>query len=147
MLLIPKNELGIINSMISEIYYAIEWLDTAREPGLKRGISNRSRYQRTALVDDIERLSYLVNIEQENQREATEDEIERITAMLNNLSDKERVAYLAVKGQNHSFAEAAEILGVSKSTVQSYVYRAQKKIDKQIQYGSQNFLFDFMEYE
>lgn len=47
--------------MISEIYYAIEWLETAREPGLKRGISNRSRYQRTALVDDIERLSYLVN--------------------------------------------------------------------------------------
>lgn len=142
-----KNELGIINSMISEIYYAIEWLETAREPGLKRGISNRSRYQRTALVDDIERLSYLVNIEQENQREATEDEIERITAMLNNLSDKERAAYLAVKGQNHSFSEAAEILGVSKSTVQSYVDRAQQKIDKQIQYGSQNMLFDFLPYE
>ena len=141
-----KNELGIINSMISEIYYAIEWLETAREPGLKRGISNRSRYQRTALVDDIERLSYLVNIEQENQREATEDEIERITAMLNNLSDKERAAYLAVKGQNHSFAEAAEILGVSKSTVQSYVDRAQTKLNNQVKYGAQNILFDFLLY-
>lgn len=142
-----KNELGIINSMISEIYYDIEWLETAREPGLKRGISNRSRYQRTALIDDIERLSYLVNIEQENQREATEDEIERIYSMLNNLSDKERTAYLAVKGQNHSFAEAAEILGVSKSTVQSYVDRAQKKLNNQVRYGSQNFLFDILIYD
>lgn len=86
-----------------------------------------------------------MNIEQENQREATEDEIERITAMLNNLSDKERAAYLAVKGQNHSFSEAAEILKVSKGTVQSYVKRAQAKLDNQVRFGSQNSLFEFME--
>lgn len=140
-------DLILISGMVSDLEFAIQWLSTAREPGTRRTISNRSRYQRTALVDDIERLSYLVNIEQENQREATEDEIERITAMLNNLSDKERAAYLAVKGQNYSFGQAAEILGVSKSTVQSYVNRAQEKIDNQVRFGSQNFLFDFLPYE
>lgn len=141
-----RKELKIIGGMISDLQYAIEWLETAREPGTRRTISNRSRYQRTSLLAEIEKLSYLVTIEQENRREATEDEIERITAMLNNLSDKERAAYLAVKAQNHSFAEAAEILGVSKSTVQSYVVRAQQKIDKQLSYGSQNFLFDMLTY-
>ena len=138
-----RKELKIIGGMISDLQYAIEWLETAREPGTRRTISNCSRYQRTSLLAEIEKLSYLVTIEQENQREATEDEIERITAMLNNLSDKERAAYLAVKGQNLSYAKAGEILGVSKASVQSYVNRAQDKIDNQVKYGSQNFLFDF----
>ncbi|WP_413524014.1 hypothetical protein [Carnobacterium divergens] len=109
-----RKELKIIGGMISDLQYAIEWLETAREPGTRRTISNRSRYQRTSLLAEIEKLSYLVTIEQENQREATEDEIERITAMLNNLSDKERAAYLAVKGQNLSYAKAGEILVSAK---------------------------------
>lgn len=67
--------------------------------------------------------------------------------MLNNLSEKEREAYLAVKGQNYSFADAAEILNVSKSTIQSYVDRAQTKLSNQVKYGSQNILFNFMEYD
>lgn len=142
-----RKELKIIGGMISDLQYAIEWLETAREPGTRRTISNRSRYQRTSLLAEIEKLSYLVTIEQENQREATEDEIERITAMLNNLSDKERAAYLAVKGQNLSYAKAGEILGVSKASVQSYVNRAQDKIDNQVKYGSQNYLFDFLPYD
>ncbi|TFJ43940.1 hypothetical protein CKN80_09420 [Carnobacterium divergens] len=142
-----RKELKIIGGMISDLQYTIEWLETAREPGTRRTISNRSRYQRTSLLAEIEKLSYLVTIEQENQREATEDEIERITAMLNNLSDKERAAYLAVKGQNLSYAKAGEILGVSKASVQSYVNRAQDKIDNQVKYGSQNYLFDFLPYE
>lgn len=141
-----RKELKIIGGMISDLQYAIEWLETAREPGTRRTISNRSRYQRTSLFAEIEKLSYLVTIEQENQREATEDEIERITVMLNNLSDKERAAYLAVKGQNLSFAKAGEILGVSKASVQSYVNRAQDKIDNQVKYGSQNILFDILIY-
>lgn len=139
-----RKELKIIGGMISDLQSAIEWLETAREPGTRRTISNRSRYQRTSLLAEIEKLSYLVTIEQENQRKATEDEIERITATLNNLSDKERAAYLAVKGQNLSYAKAGEILGVSKASVQSYVNRAQDKIDNQVKYGSQNFLFDFL---
>lgn len=139
-----RKELKIIGGMISDLQYAIEWLETAREPGTRRTISNRSRYQRTSLLAEIEKLSYLVTIEQENKRKATEDEIERITATLNNLSDKERAAYLAVKGQNLSYAKAGEILGVSKASVQSYVNRAQDKIDNQVKYGSQNFLFDFL---
>ncbi|SBO17890.1 sigma factor-like helix-turn-helix DNA-binding protein [Carnobacterium divergens] len=142
-----RKELKIIGGMISDLQYTIEWLETAREPGTRRTISNRSRYQRTSLLAEIEKLSYLVTIEQENQREATEDEIERITAMLNNLSDKERAAYLAVKGQNLSYAKAGEILGVSKASVQSYVNRAQDKIDNQVKYGSQNYLFDFLLYD
>ncbi|MDT1995674.1 hypothetical protein MX633_03185 [Carnobacterium divergens] len=142
-----RKELKIIGGMISDLQYAIEWLETAREPGTRRTISNRSRYQRTSLLAEIEKLSYLVTTEQENQREATEDEIERITAMLNNLSDKERAAYLAVKGQNLSYAKAGEILGVSKASVQSYVNRAQDKIDNQVKYGSQNYLFDFLPYD
>ncbi|MFS7259872.1 sigma factor-like helix-turn-helix DNA-binding protein [Carnobacterium divergens] len=142
-----RKELKIIGGMISDLQYTIEWLETAREPGTRRTISNRSRYQRTSLLAEIEKLSYLVTIEQENQREATEDEIERITAMLNNLSDKERAAYLAVKGQNLSYAKAGEILGVSKASVQSYVNRAQDKIDNQVKYGSQNILFDFLPYD
>lgn len=76
-----RNELKIIGGMISDLKYAIEWLETAREPGTRRTISNRSRYQKTSLFDEIEKLSYLVTIEQENQREATEDEIERIIAI------------------------------------------------------------------
>lgn len=86
-------------------------------------------------MNDIEWLSLNMRTKKKSKRA----EIEHNTTILNNLSDKEIAVYFAVKGQNNSFAGAAEILGISKSMVKSYVDRARTKLDKQIQYGSQNF--------
>ena len=58
--------------MISNLQYAFEWLETERELGTRRIISNRSRYQRTSLFAEIEKLSYLVildkKIKEKSQR-------------------------------------------------------------------------------
>ncbi|WP_218781385.1 hypothetical protein, partial [Carnobacterium maltaromaticum] len=54
-----SDDLRLLGGMISDMEHAIEWLETAREPGTRRTISNRSRYQRTSLWGDIEHLSLM----------------------------------------------------------------------------------------
>ena len=53
---------------------------------------------------------------------------ESINYALQGLSDNEKAAFIAVKAERISFSKVASMLGVSKSTIQSYVNRAQKKI-------------------
>ena len=51
-----------------------------------------------------------------------------LAAQLAGLSDRERVAVMLVNGFDWSLAEVAELLGVSKSTVQTHAERAMAKL-------------------
>jgi len=51
-----------------------------------------------------------------------------LAAQLTGLSDRERIAVVLVNGFEWSLAEVAELLGVKKSTVQTYVERGMAKL-------------------
>ena len=51
-----------------------------------------------------------------------------LAAQLAGLSDRERVSVMLVNGFDWSLAEVAELLGVSKSTVQTHAERAMAKL-------------------
>ncbi|KJS16305.1 MAG: hypothetical protein VR69_09570 [Peptococcaceae bacterium BRH_c4b] len=48
--------------------------------------------------------------------------------MLKCLTKRERESYWLVRGQGYSFGQAATILKCKKASVQSYIKRAEKKI-------------------
>lgn len=58
---------------------------------------------------------------------------ETIKHALQGLTDNEKAAFIAVKAERISYGKVATMLGTTKSTVQSYVNRAQKKIKKNIE--------------
>ncbi|MGL5684401.1 MAG: hypothetical protein ACRCXQ_01245, partial [Vagococcus fluvialis] len=42
-----KKPISVLGGVVSSSMYSIDWLRDAKEPGARREISNRSRYQRT----------------------------------------------------------------------------------------------------
>lgn len=131
------NDIRLLGGMISDMEYSIRWLESAREPGSKRGISNRSRYQRTQLWAEIDILSmqaYRTQSEPDG-RELTEEENDRMSEILSILSEREKEAYTYIHAEGHTYAETAYYMGISRGTVQSLVNRAKAKIQDKLDVG------------
>ena len=131
-------ELRTISGMVSDMEYAISWLDNAREPGLKRGITNKSRYQRTELWAEIDILSmkaYRMQATVEG-RELTLEEDTRMNEILECLSKREREAYKCIMGEGHTYAETAYFMGITRGAVQMLVNRAKAKIQGRLESGT-----------
>lgn len=65
----------------------------------------------------------------------------KINGALKGLTKDERAVYVAIEAELMPFSKVAMMLGVSKSTVQSYYERACRKIRCNVQNGSQLDLF------
>ncbi|GIO33109.1 positive control factor [Paenibacillus albilobatus] len=122
-----------ISGMISDCEYAIEWLSTGRRPGNKRGIERRAAYQRERLVDPLKMQAYVQNSKAGSPSNLTEWQRFQIQDALSRLSDRERECYVLAHGECFSFSYIADLLGISRSSVEEYVERAQRKISEDLQ--------------
>ena len=118
-----------INSMISSMSYSIDWMKIGREPGTVRGIDRRSVYQRRVLMDMD--LYPSLDIEPEQVEISNEDK-KAMVSILMDLSLRERQCFILHNAYRMSMAEIAGEIGVSKSSVQKYINRANEKIKKKI---------------
>lgn len=78
-----------------------------------------------------------------SQANAMSENKKSIKFALQGLTDNEKAAFIAVKAERISFGKVASMLGTSKSTVQSYVNRAQKKIRVNIERAKQEKSFKY----
>ena|GEM_PF-626873 len=126
------NELKIVNSMISDLEYPIEWMETGRTPGLRRGIERRSVYQNTVFMDPI-KLQYFVN-NQQSRSVSTLTELDKfkIEQALRKLSPNEYKVFLMAHGEARSHSQIANELGVAKSTVDTMIIRAKAKVEHEL---------------
>lgn len=69
---------------------------------------------------------------------------DKINGALTGLTKDERAVFVAIEGELLPFSKVAEMLEVSKSTVQSYYERAKRKIHANINKGSQLDLFEMI---
>lgn len=130
-------DIRLLGGMISDMQHAIEWLETAREPGIRRQISRRSGYQRTSLWGDTQHLSLMKHKENENKVPLTDEEIKKIDDILERLPASERAVYVAIEGKGLSQSEIADYLDVSVNSVKTYIKRARRKVQKQLEDGCQ----------
>lgn len=123
----PKDnaDLKIINSMIEDMSYALEWMKKGRRPGNLHGVDKRSIYQRRALLD----MDLFPTIELETKESIlSEEQKHQIINILVELSHRERQCYLMHMAYGMSLTEIAEELNLKKRTVQQYIDRAKDKI-------------------
>ncbi|WP_256758691.1 sigma factor-like helix-turn-helix DNA-binding protein [Cohnella sp. WQ 127256] len=122
----------LIVEMIASCSYIIEWLDTGRRPGNRRGIERRAGYQREVLMDPamLPRVTLYSGITESLQpeKEETNESRFRLEAALHGLTERERSCYMLAHGECYSFAEIASLLNISKSSVGTYMMRAQRKV-------------------
>lgn len=135
-----KEEIRILGSIVSSSMYSIEWLRDAREPGRRREISRQSRYQRTQHWSDMD-IAVFNKFRSEEPEELSEEELRKLNDYLRELTQNEKDAIYSVIGKGNSYQETADFMGVSRSTVQSYVNRGMEKINNAMNYGAQTSLF------
>lgn len=111
--------------MVSNLDYAIEWLETGRRPGNKRGVERLAAYQREIPTDVIEKYMHPTPPLEVGY---TEQEWNHAEFILSMLTDRERECFeMYVVGQS-SYREIGELLGINHKTVEENVKRAQNKI-------------------
>lgn len=131
------KELG---SIISSSEYSIQWLRDAKEPGNRREIGRRSRYQRTELWGEIEAAA-LKNYRDSDLENLRNEDKKVLEEILSCLSPREYESYVSIFGKGNSYQETADYMQLSRSSVQTLINRSIQKINEVIKYGANTSLF------
>lgn len=131
-----RSDKEIIKDMITDLEFAIEWMETGRRPGNKRGIERRAAYQRERAFDPLLMQKYFRSADDldykwdDNIKEdlISEWDQERIKDALSVLTDREREIYLMSRGYSLPYKDISKYLGITVSTVKTNIKRAEKKI-------------------
>ncbi|SDW27525.1 RNA polymerase sigma-70 factor, ECF subfamily [Marininema mesophilum] len=123
----------LLGGMIGDLEYAIEWMTTGRRPGNRRGIERRAAYQRERPIDPIHFQRYAMRsaFYKEDVQEIIEWEKWRIEDALSGLTKLGREVYMMKVGQGFTLGQVAGFMGVSKSSVQVMMKRAEQKMARQ----------------
>src|SRR5574341_795327 len=126
-----KEELSHVNGMIRDCQYVIEWMETGRRPGNRRGIERRAKKDREIPMDlDILR-RYMGRGSRgvlEFHKEITHEQMVMMESALDILTVQQRDAFVMVVVNRFSLEMAADVMGLKKTSVQNHVDRAKAKI-------------------
>ncbi|WP_035295981.1 sigma factor-like helix-turn-helix DNA-binding protein [Brevibacillus thermoruber] len=131
------TERQFLSEMIGDVEYVIEWLETGRRPGNRRGIERQAAYQRERLMDPIRMQAFVARSTAGSPANLTEWQRHQIEDALCVLSEREKECYVMAYGECFSHSEIAEMLNLSVSSVETYLKRANLKITER----TQNSLF------
>lgn len=117
-----------IGGMLGDVEYALEWLETGRNPKSLRGVERR--YERPWAPEWLDRYASPSgwSIERDS-RDLTEEERFRIEEAMRDLSPRERQCFMMHKVDGMSFGEIGKELHIDKRTAADYVDRAKVKIE------------------
>ncbi|WP_301173281.1 sigma factor-like helix-turn-helix DNA-binding protein [Brevibacillus nitrificans] len=127
-----KTERQIIGEMLGDTEFVIEWLDTGRRPGNKRGIERRAAYEREKLMDPVRMQAFVSRGTAGSPCNLTDWQKFQLEDALSSLTDRERECYVLTHGEGFSFEDTARLLQITKSSVQTLVTRAQGKISERV---------------
>jgi positive control factor len=114
------TERQLLSEMIGDVEYVIEWLETGRCPGNRRGIERRAAYQRERLMDTVRMQAFVARSTAGSPANLTEWERQQNEDALCVLSDRERECYVLTYGECFSHAEIANLLGITKISVDTH---------------------------
>lgn len=134
------SDIKHLKEAISDVNFAITWLHTGKQPGVKRGIERRSAYQREKLMDPVRMQAFIDKSSAGSPSNLSEWQRTQIEDALCRLSGQERACYEMKHGQGFSYKYISQLMGIKASTVENYVIRAQKKVSQDLQQSL--FLWD-----
>jgi RNA polymerase sigma-70 factor (ECF subfamily) len=113
-------------SMISDTVWAIQYMEIGRMPGNKWTVARWSRDKREVAVDPFLISRFVKN--SAPVKSAPDWMVQLLESLMSSLTAKEKEAFKLVRGHCYSFAQAAQLMGCNKGSVQNLVRRAEKKI-------------------
>lgn len=126
------TERQLLSEMIGDVEFVIEWLETGRRPGNKRGVERLAAYQREKPMDPVRMQAFVAKSTAGSPANLTEWQRQQIEDALCELSERERECYVLAHGECFSHAEIARMLKITKSSVDTHIKRAQQKISDRL---------------
>jgi RNA polymerase sigma-70 factor (ECF subfamily) len=123
-----SEELTIVEGMITDMNYSLEWMRTGRQPNTRRGVDIKDAYKRSILMD----MDLIPAPEPEVEIVITIAQKQAMAGILMKLSDRELECFLLHMSNGLSLAEIADELKLTKRSVQEYVKRARAKVGQAI---------------
>ncbi|MCL7873511.1 sigma factor-like helix-turn-helix DNA-binding protein [Bacillus altitudinis] len=129
-----EGEMKTYRSMLSDLEYAIEWMETERQPSARRDKDRRSYYQRTvfATLEVLDALYSTYHVPDPDPLAVSEIELDLLEYVMSTLTQKEKEIFITVVGHNLSFSKCAALHGIAKGSVQKHIERARKKIAQKV---------------
>lgn len=125
------EEIKVINSMINEMTFVIEWLETGRNPNEERGIHKSTKYSHVSLEAMGQVADNYGHLRKEREAFGMNDNQKRIVSeVLSSFTDVQRYCFLSHVCQFRTLQDIADELEITKSTVQSHIMRAWGKVEK-----------------
>ncbi|MEC0170854.1 sigma-70 family RNA polymerase sigma factor [Paenibacillus graminis] len=128
-----NNHISKLNSMISDVQLAIDWLRLGHNPGPRQGIHRKSIDQLTIPVDPLRMQSYAQPAACGSPTTLTDSERKQIDDALAVLSPREKQCFTLKHGLCLSLRQIAEELQISRGTAQEYIEKAERKLKEPIQ--------------
>ena len=128
-----RIDLTQYNSIIEETEFVLKWLETGRDPNNYRGADKKGVYQHRSFqsMDFIPDITEQLEEGPKHLYMSPEEKI-IMADIFAALSFRERHCYILHVGRQISVGKIAAGLGVGKSTAQSYIERAKKKIAQRV---------------
>ncbi len=128
-----REDMKLINGMVGDMEFAIEWMGTGKQPGTFRGIDRRAVYQRRSMesMDLIPDIASQLDIN-EHELYMSDFQKETLLNIFTSFSHRERQCYILHTAQGMSMQQIADEIGLKKRTVQQYIERARKKVEQRV---------------
>ncbi|MGE7129173.1 sigma factor-like helix-turn-helix DNA-binding protein [Lysinibacillus xylanilyticus] len=119
------NELKIVNEMIADMDYAIDWMRKGERPNFTgRGIKQKNAYARRSLIN----MDLFPSLEVEPSKEISNERKKAVMQILMTLTERQMNCFLLHTAHLRSMQEIADELGIKKRTVQEHIETARLKI-------------------
>ncbi|MDR6555453.1 sigma factor-like helix-turn-helix DNA-binding protein [Paenibacillus qinlingensis] len=124
--IVEENHKAHVRAMVRDCEYIIEWLETGRRPGNKRGVERLAAYQREIPSELMERYANPpkpVEFHDDNK-------YYHLEYVLTLLTERERECYEMRIGGMWNEHDIARNLGITRGAVQTFIRRAEAKVKK-----------------
>lgn len=130
-----KMQKSALLSDLSNLNYAIKWMETARCPNAHRGVDNRSGYESNVTYNSewVKHQSYQtqdIEIDEELEKEIAVDHKQKekfARTITDTLTDRQKEV-LQLSANGHNQMEISRLLNVSQQAVSQTIQRYEKKI-------------------
>lgn|SRR5699024_6959820 len=123
-----KEDRKLINSMIGDMTFALEWMKNGREPDTYRGADRKNIYQQQFIKD----MDMFQSLDIEPERMLTESEKRFIILKLSKLTAKERQCFILNKAYLWTQEEIGEELDMTRDAVKDALKRCENKFKREL---------------
>lgn len=128
------NEISIVNGMLSDIEYSIDWMATGKQPNITRGMPRQAKYKREIPFDSdlldvmIDKGAIIYDLDKPDE-EVEEMKEQLVNDLKKSLTPTQQDVFVML-AQGLERTNIAKVLGISRQAVHETIVRGKRNIKR-----------------